>query len=658
MRKYTTYLQLKDRLSQIWINKYTLVLTLSLFKLVFFSNSVNDALRNTNSSIIGNCQTIDTLYNNISTNTPHYLGLMGNYMVEKSLEETVKATVGLLSMLVLASEELITFVIDLYLGTYACLIVSAIDGTVDVATNTTEKLLGAINGTVAEFANELDDGLDDISVVINKVLAAASKVEQFFKGGDDDDSDPDSHIKKVNMTISALRHVYIPSSINDKLRELSARTPDFDTVKNDTKKLIAEPFQLVRNQIKAINTTGIVENNVTMFYVPPLNDGSNSGPGICSSNIPEINKLFNGLCKSLKVVTVIFVVIFAVGALVMLIPESWNEYRRWGRLMDLQAICLDRQDAWYVKDPDDTNTLTTVTPQDENLKTLNINGSLEAHERSLDIVEEYQLCFNRWQTLVGQYASNFAMKTGQYSNVQKIQIRWFFAYVFSDRALIILGIGLLGVVLCCIQFIFLAVLKRAMHNIDSKSGSFTNSTVATTLKRDMDIWSTNTNMYINATEANINQQIFGWIETTTTSVNQTVNHMIQDIDKTLVKIFNGTLLYNPMKTVVKCVIEDKLYAVEKAMTWVHDKAHLSIPRVNGTEIRMAITSANQTTSDGSTKTNVPDTTQIANDLQTLVTTGVQKILKEYHQSVIFELIVSCAILGVWALQIPIAAMLM
>ncbi|CAI4737165.1 CFF_collapsed_G0045470.mRNA.1.CDS.1 [Saccharomyces cerevisiae] len=140
------------------------------------------------------------------------------------------------------SEGLVNFAIDLYLGTYACLIVSAVDGTVDVATNTTEKLISLVNDTVSSVANELDTGLNDISKIINKVIKAASKVENFFTG-DDDDSNMTSSIKSVNLTISALHNLYIPSSINDKLEELSAKTPDFAQVKNTTKNLISVPLQ-------------------------------------------------------------------------------------------------------------------------------------------------------------------------------------------------------------------------------------------------------------------------------------------------------------------------------------------------------------------------------------------------------------------------------
>lgn len=54
-------------------------------------------------------------------------------------------------------------------------------------------------------------------------------------------------------------------------------------------------------------------------------------------------------------------------------------------------------------------------------------------------------------------------------------------------------------------------------------------------------------------------------------MNNIVVIMIFDIDIILVDVFNGILLYNLMKIVVGCVIENKFYIIEKVMTWIYDK---------------------------------------------------------------------------------------
>ncbi|KAG0666033.1 plasma membrane fusion protein prm1 [Maudiozyma exigua] len=639
MKVFTNYLKLRERLTQIWINRYTLVIILAILKLTFFIKSLVSALNNSESYIISNCSTIDKMYANIMENTPHYLGVMGNYMVEKSMIAAVNASLETLSLLVYASEELLTFVVDLYLGTYACLIVSAIDGTVDVATNTTEKLLSSVNGTVHNIANDLDDGLNDISKVINKILKAASKVENFFTDNDDDDDDSDSTstISTVNLTISSLRNVYIPSSINDKLQELADKTPNFDTLKNKTKAKIAIPFVYARNEVKKVNVTNIFRNQ-SLLYTPPLTTTNTDGSGICSSNKPEIHTVYKDLIKSVKILSTIFIILMSIVAVAVLIPIAYEEYRNWSRLEELEDT-YDSKGYFYESD----NLSCVSTLNDSAIDTP-------------DILSIYQMVFHRWQSRVAnmfQYCFTLGNRITM-TKLQKAKLEWFVAYITSERALILLGVGLLALIVCIFQLIIISTLQRKVNSMGGST--FHKKMTATlnnsdTLKRDLTIWGAQTNIYINSTETYINEETFGWIDTTTTSINNTVATMISDIDEALGDMFNGTLLYKPMKTVVKCVIENKLYEVEKAMTWINNEAHLNIPRINATEMETYLDS-NQTSSANSKFANI--VTELAEEM----INTLKKILHTFRKTAMMELYIALAIIATWLVQIPIGYIIM
>ncbi|CCD25747.1 pheromone-regulated protein PRM1 NDAI_0F04290 [Naumovozyma dairenensis CBS 421] len=677
MAQLTTYLQLNDRLSQIWINKYTLVLLLAMVKLFFFSRSIQNAMLSSQNYIISNCETIDSIYSKVTDNTPHYLGIMGNYLLDKTMEETIKATLKTLSLLVYASEELLTFVIDLYLGTYACLAVSAIDGTVDVATNTTEKLIGVVNSTVVTLANDLDDGLDDISKFINKIIEAASKVENFFTGDDDEDnsSDGSDDIKKVNLTISAIRDLKIPSSINDKLEELSAKTPDFAEVKNKTKSLVSIPFEQVRKEIKSVNATEIMANK-SMLYVPPIVNDNGLPNGICSSNKPEIENFYKVLLHSLKITTIVLIVLMIVAAVVVLVPIAWNEYRLWSRLTNMKQQYLSKcfnnslnsdiyMSTTLEEDEEDDDDISSNRMKLKENPFLDDDKQTDKNLEDYDVIASYQHCFNNWNSKISFMVTkllNVGTKNQIRSKTDQIKTEWIVAYITSERALCVLGIGLLALLVCIFQFIMIAILRKEL-NVSSgsminneKSSSLTNSSSVDTMKNDMNIWTTQTNDYINYTETTINKEMFGWIVTTTESINSTVVTMIDDIDSTLADIFNGTLLYSPMKTVVGCVIENKLYTVEKAMTWIHEKAELSLPRINGTELYRELqnTQYQNGTSNSTALTTSSKMVTIVDELKDDMQTGLLAILDAYHKMAIQELIVALSILAVWLIQIPVA----
>lgn len=657
MAVFTNYLQLRDRLTQVWVNKYTLLLILAVFKLFFFSRSIVKEFNTLRQFILNNCSSIDLLYDKIAYNTPHYVGKMGNFMIEKSMEEAIKATLEVLSLIVLASEELITFIIDLYLGTYACLLVSAVDGTVEIATNTTEKLLSAVNNTVSSFANDLDDGLDDISKVINKILSAASEVENFFTDDDDEDAtDSSNKISKVNLTIDALRNFHIPSSINEKLEEISANTPNFDTLKNDTKNLIAEPFKYVRDKIKNVNTTDLITDSTDMLYVPPLKIVSDNETGICSSNKPTINNIFDDLNKSIGEITKILIIVLLVVALLAILWECWQEYKQWILLRNLRNNYQNNFDFWYNDCKHDAFDEASNS-YDDNSLSIEKETSWPA-EKKFDILSTYQQTFHRWQTLFANTLTRvFTINCKDKLRAEKIQ--WFVAYITSERVLFMLGIGLLGILISCFQLIVLAVLKKELQNVKALEHDISNSHAMKTFKQDMQLWSIEGNNYINNTESNINTEIFGWVETTTTSINDTVNTMITGIDHTLADIFNGTLLYHPMQTVVKCVIEDKLYAVEKAMTWIHEKAHLSIPRINDTQIVQLIAnnSTNSTNSVTLENDNKSAMHQVITNIFQEMHLMLLKIVKTYHDSIMAELLISTCIIALWAVQIPVGILL-
>ncbi|AJT22810.1 Prm1p [Saccharomyces cerevisiae YJM1478] len=651
MSGFKCYLQLGDRLSQIWLNKYTLVLLLAMLKLLFFSKSIQHAIEVSETYILSNCYSIDSLYSKMTDNTPHYLGIMGNYLIEKGMEETVKATLETLSLIVYASEGLVNFAIDLYLGTYACLIVSAVDGTVDVATNTTEKLISLVNDTVSSVANELDTGLNDISKIINKVIKAASKVENFFTG-DDDDSNMTSSIKSVNLTISALHNLYIPSSINDKLEELSAKTPDFAQVKNTTKNLISVPFNEVRKNIKAVNASNII-GDTSVLYVPPVS--LDNSTGICSSNQSEILAFYSILGQVLKIATVVCITVlicFAVGAMA---PVAWNEIKLWRHLCGMRDhYMLSRQDSYTSFSSENTHELKDPF-RDPPIQ----NGQY-------DVIASYQQCFQTWNTRIAGWMTNLITFGKSPENIDpktKQKIEWVVAYMTSERALCVLGIGLLGILVCICQFVMIALLKHKIsHSLTSNDGdgvqNLLKSSTAVDIENQMNLWSVQTNKYINTTETNINQEVFGWINTTTLSVNNTVATMISDIDTTLADVFNGTLLYNPMKTVVGCAIENKLYTIEKAMTWIHDKAQLHIPRINGTQIKQALAKQADNSTIPTASSTSAATENLLENLVNDMREGLLKILRAYHRITLGELTVTLVILAVWLVQLPIALVIL
>ncbi|CAD6889871.1 unnamed protein product [Tilletia caries] len=88
------------------------------------------------------------------------------------------------------------------------------------------------------------------------------------------------------------------------------------------------------------------------------------------------------------------------------------------------------------------------------------------------------------------------------------------------------------------------------------------------------------NNQINTYENNINKDVFGWVDVTTTTMNQTLNQFVDLVEEAISDIFNNTILYSPVQNFLDCILIRKVEGIETALTWIHDNAHVSLARVN------------------------------------------------------------------------------
>ncbi|SCU95726.1 LAFA_0G01904g1_1 [Lachancea sp. 'fantastica'] len=617
------YLQLRGRISQVWLNQYTLLLVLTIVKLTLFSVSLNNAINTSKTYALSSCNSIDALYSEFKDSAPKYMCQFGNYLVEQSITQSVKASLKTVSLLVDAGEQLAIFLFDFYFGTYVCLATGAVDGAVDVATNTTEKLLDVVNSTLLTVGNDIDSGLDELSGIINKIMETVDDVKSFFKSGSES-SDVDSSFKAVNLSIAKLRNMHLPASIDFKLSQLANKTPSFDTVMNKTHVEISTPFEAVRTKISAVNVSRLLADNHNM-YLPSPNVTNSSSSGICSAGKSAILDFYADVSKAISTLVIILVALLAVGAILAMLPSVWSEYKQWMRLRKLQAL------------------------SDEKMTM----GAARWGE--IDVIQDYHRVFNKWPYAFGDWLASRLS-----SNVRmRWKIRWCVAYAMSPRALTVLGIALAGIVMCICQFCLLAAARQALAS--HKAASATQSALKTanaTLQEDLHSWVLATNNYINASRTQLNNEVFGWSQDATTALNRTVSEAITDIDTVLADFFNNTLLYGPMTTVVRCTIENKLYKMQKALVWLHNNLQFPIPLIDPAALQDWAHSSNQSTQLLSQPTfdnhEVFEPSAAAKKLIETAKVALNGVLHQFYSATIFELAVALGLLALWIFQWLIA----
>jgi hypothetical protein len=179
------------------------------------------------------------------------------------------------------------------------------------------------------------------------------------------------------------------------------------------------------------------------------------------------------------------------------------------------------------------------------------------------------------------YTSDIGRSLASHFNSPRRQIivRWCVAYFTSVPALFILSLAIAGLFSCLCQYIVLRSIEKEVPVLTQEVANFT-AKVVTSLNNASTAWADGTNKFIIAENDKINNDLLGWVNTSTTAVNETLNKFISETTTVLNATFGGTVLYEPIQGVFDCLVGLKVDSFQKGLTWVHDNAHVNFPLLN------------------------------------------------------------------------------
>ncbi|KAK7692485.1 hypothetical protein QCA50_004110 [Cerrena zonata] len=273
-----------------------------------------------------------------------------------------------------------------------------------------------------------------------------------------------------------------------------------------------------------------------------------------------VDDLKTDLIKITKIGTVILVLV----ALLLLAGNCALEWYKWR--------CMKRhlqytREAW-TSDPTlvyvGTKSAPTINMSDHNLLMLQASSQ---HPLLTKIA-------NRVQALL------------RLSPSQHIHLQWFFHYVFHPPALACFLIGFFGLLSVQIQLIAISPLadkysKQAVASADNFSNTIVAS-VNSSMYNQSSAYANDVNTRVDNIQSTINDGLFGWVNGTTTTLNDTINTFYTDIQDAVNTVFSGTILEEPVQEFIRCFIGSKVDAIESALTFLHDNLHVNVPRVNET----------------------------------------------------------------------------
>lgn len=579
----TPYLGLRARLSQIWINRWTILSILVLVRVLIAIGDVRSDMASAKREALSACTSVESMGSAMAS-MPHYLSAGVNELTASGIEHAVN---GLKSMLLLAMtgvEEIILFILKIMYQTYLCLATLMVRSSVHVATALIEDVAGFLNTTVKaavkdieKAVNTFDSAFNDFAKLVNTAASALGASLPTLN---------------LNDSLSSLDNIALPSSINSTLDSLNDKIPSFDEVQNFTENVIRLPFEEVKKLVN--NSLGTYTFDRNALPVPAKEQLS-----FCNDN-DGINSFFEGMTDLALTARKIFIAVILLAAVLACIPVAWQEIRRWRQMKERAQLVRK-----------------------------------EAHD-PMDVV---YIVSRPYTAAAGiKAASHFS------NSRRQILVRWAIAYATSMPALFVLAIAVAALLSCLCQYILLKSIEKAVPELSTEVGAYADKVVGS-LQNASVAWATDANKVINSMDTDLNKKIFGWVNTSTTAVNDTLETFVTKSMNVINETFGGTILEEPVQELFNCLVGLKVESVQKGLTWVHDHAHIDFPNLpNDTFSRGAKDSiSNDTNPSASFLADAGDSTS------NKITEVVQHVIDKLKDGLRTETLIATAVLLLWVM---------
>jgi methyl-accepting chemotaxis protein len=647
----TPYLSLPSRLSQIWFNRWTVLLLLVLVHFLITISSLNDGLGDAKTKALSACTKVEDIGSAMAS-MPHYLSVGVNSLAASGITNSVQALITILDMIITGVEQLILFFIHMLTDTYVCLLSMAIHGALNVTAavveRTTEGLNDAIDGianglmgtaddiqsaidtvcdTVNRIGGGIGDGVDGATSVANEATSAVggvgSQITSAVGGGlgglfgrdvpqptalvlpavtlaprQDDILPSKPEVRApIESAFAEIRNIDIDSSsFVEGINRLNDDLPTFDEIRSATNEAISTPFNLVREKLR--EAYGSWRFDETVFPV-----AQKEALSFCSEN-SAINDFFEALytiARQAKITAIVVICILAVLACVFM---GYLEYKRWKKLVDRSA---------------------------------------DFSQYSYDEIDHGYMWSRPYTASVG-----IKIAHSKRLNFRKpMLIRWCIAYATSLPALFVLSLAIAGFFSCLCQIVLLKTIERTIPELSNQVGDFAEDVVYT-LGNVSRRWSDDANGVITSFNNDINDDIFGQVTDATSAVNDTLNTFTETMDQGLRDALGETAFRDAAAEVIRCIIGLKIEAVQKGLTWVHDHAKVEFPLFPADVYSMG--ASDSISGDSDLTTFLASPSSVTTDE---ITGAVLQVTTWLHNSIIQEALISTALLLVYILVVLI-----
>lgn len=514
-----TYLSSPERMSQAWIHPIVIVSVLSVFKIWFFTKSVNSTVNGLRVFADSTCQSFNTLWNE-SVILHAQMDSVIAAAVASLMEYAFVLVKMLCGMAISVASALVSFSVEIYLGTITCLCVALVHGAfecvVDVLRLLTDALQSAVNAVLKDF----NSTLTGISSVINTAILGVDALKSLFGQSNLPSNTLNNAAQRVNLTLSSLTNVTLPTAYISKIEQFADEIPSFEDVLSNVTSLLTLPLHHLAEEVENVSTNFTIFSNSSTTNPSPLS--KDAYLPLCLA----LDHMFDrALARANEVLKVTLISLSVATALLVAgsIALEYFKSRKEKKLFDNLAM--------------ETNA-----------------------ERIGNKILHFNLGLWAWLQR--------PLKTNQ---------KWLFSYCFSRNIVNCFAIGAIGFLTVGLQFLILKVAKTELYQIQNspESSQLLNLQrgISQTLVSELQ-------KSVNTLVAGINDALFSSIQMASSDLLKNMLLFQSQANTSISSVFSKTPFAAPTRVIVYCTIGRKIEDIEDGLAWIGSNLKLPTPLIS------------------------------------------------------------------------------
>ncbi|KAF7371861.1 Plasma membrane fusion protein PRM1 [Mycena venus] len=463
-----------------------------------------------------------------SVSLPRYMAMSLNRSYSAAVNDSLNVAQAALDLSITVVEGVIDFFVDTYRSTFLCFLQLVVQGG-----------LAALGAAAAEATQFVESVANNIGSAIQQSFSSA--ISGIQSAIDTANRVPGINIPTPTLSppdMTSLQSLTLPTTFENQLAILNNQLPTLGELRQVIDDSIDTPFSKLRHDINA--TFASLSTNPSLFPIPePVTIT------FCDHfDTSMIDNLNHDLRKFATVATMLLILLAVIMAG---INGTWQWY-----LFHRRKKVPEK---WNIGAPPEGH-----VSQDQ---FFSIHSEI-SHPILLGISEKLHLG----------------------ASLERLV-----CYVFHPSALSCLLIGVCGMIVTELQIWAL----HAIHSNYSGKIGITVTTISDVIYASLNesitsqsaAYAVSLNSHIDGIQSSVNTGIFGWVNTTTTLLNDTIGNAYLDIQNTITSAFGGTVLAPPIQQFIQCILGSKVDEMETALTFLQSNLVINVPRLNSSALLLS-----------------------------------------------------------------------